>query len=255
MEMGTTRLYLTATVEDQWCSLIAPWLKEQAGMAWKNPKPTVVLTPSRAESFYFAKSADRRKYFIPRPSFLDAKRCASIFARRDCLSKSRPASQADLRLLARGCAEKLLRARKMPDHATLTSIAQEPEAFLRAYDLLVGAGWDPAQEGPAYGQRLAKELTRELKNSRIATQAGLHRHLLKQGSAQKEPLVAKLLVAGFNATHWPLWDLLRAVVSSAEEAAVSLSAPRVFWRRDRSTLDQFVGRSDRSFNGRFRRCQ
>ncbi len=225
--MGTTRLYLTTTVEEQWRSLVGPWLKEQAGVAWKNPKPTVVLTPSRAESFYL-----RSRLVEENIPFLGLRFGTPSDARKFLLgelsSEVASASQSDLRLLARCCAEKLLQARKVPDHATLTSVAQEPGAFLRAYDLLIGAGWDPAKEGPVYGRLLAKELTRELKNSRIATQAGLHRHLLKQGSVQKEPLVAKLLVVGFNATHWPLWDLLRAVVSSAEQATISLSAPRFF---------------------------
>jgi len=139
-----------------------------------------------------------------------------------------PISQANLQLLTRSCAEKLLRTKTSLVHATLTSIAQEPEAFLRAYDLLVGAGWDTTEEGPAYGQLLARELARELKNSRIATQAGLHRHLLRQCSVSREPLMANLLVLGFNATHWPLWDLLRALVFCSGRAVVSLSAPRVF---------------------------
>jgi hypothetical protein len=50
--MAATRLYFTASVEEQWRGLAGQWLREQARAAWRNPKPTVVLTPSRAESFY-----------------------------------------------------------------------------------------------------------------------------------------------------------------------------------------------------------
>ena len=224
--MAATRLYFTASVEEQWRALAGPWLREQAGAAWKNPKPTVVLTPSRAESFYL------RSRLVAEgvPSW------ASVFGRRampanSCWRKLLPeigaATQAELRLVARACAEKLAR-KAGADNATLTSVIREPGAFLRAYDLLLGAGWDPAREGAAYGRGLAREMQRELDEFRIATQAGLHRHLRREVSSRDEPLIANLLVVGFNAAHWPLWDLLKAVVFSAEQAVVALSEPRVF---------------------------
>ena len=46
------RLFQTTSVEEHWRALAEPWLRAQAGIAWKSPKPTVVLTPGRAESFY-----------------------------------------------------------------------------------------------------------------------------------------------------------------------------------------------------------
>ena len=35
-------------------------------------------------------------------------------------------------------------------------------------------------------------------------------------------------MVGFNATHWPLWDLLKATVFSADSAVVALTDPRFF---------------------------
>jgi len=224
--MAATRLHFTASVEEQWRALAGPWLREQAGAAWKNPKPTVVLTPSRAESFYL-----RGRLVEEGVSFLGLRFWTPSDARKFLLGEISPeigaATQAELRLVARACAERLAR-QAGADNATLTSVVREPGAFLRAYDLLLGAGWDPSREGAVYGRELAREMQRALEERHIATQAGLHRHLRREVSSRDDPLIANLLVVGFNAAHWPLWDLLKAVVFSAEEAVVALSEPRVF---------------------------
>jgi hypothetical protein len=223
--MAALRLYFTASVEEQWRTLAGPWLREQAGAAWKNPKPTVILTPSRAESFYL-----RSRLVEEGISFLGLRFWTPSDARKFLLGEMSPeietATQAELRLVARACAEKL--AQNNGTNATLTSVIREPGAFLRAYDLLLGAGWDPALEGAVYGRELAREMQHALEEFRIATQAGLHRRLRREISSRDEPLIANLLVIGFNAAHWPLWDLLKAVVFSAEQAVVALTAPREF---------------------------
>ena len=175
--MAATRLYFTASVEEQWRALAGPWLRELAGTAWKNPKPTVVLTPSRAESFYL-----RSRLVEEGVPFLGLRFWTPSDARKFLLAEIAPdiapATQAELRLVARACAERLFGARtaELAD-ATLTSVIREPGPFLRAYDLLLGAGWDPAREGAVYGRELAREMQRQLDELRIATQAGLHRHL------------------------------------------------------------------------------
>ena len=224
--MAATRLYFTASVEEQWHALVGPWLREQAGAAWKNPKPTVVLTPSRAESFYL-----RSRLVGEGVPFLCLRFWTPSDARKFLLAEMLPeigaATQAELRLVARAGAEKLVR-KPGSDNATLTSVVREPGAFLRAYELLLGAGWNPAREGAIYGRELAREMQLKLEELGTATQAGLHRRLQREASSRNEPLTANLLVVGFNAAHWPLWDLLKAVVFSSEQAAVALSEPRVF---------------------------
>jgi hypothetical protein len=230
--MAATRLYFTASVEEQWRELAGPWLREQAVTAWKFPKPTVILTPSRTESFYL-----RSRLVEEGVAFLGLRFWTPSDARKFLLGETSPeigaATQAELRLLARACAEKLARAGGSGS-ATLTSVIREPGPFLRAYDLLLGAGWDPAIAGAIYGRDLAREMQDALDEFRIATQAGLHRRLRSEVTARKEFLIANLLVIGFNAAHWPLWDLLQAAVFSAEQAVVALSEPRVF----AETIDQ-----------------
>jgi hypothetical protein len=226
MDMGATQLYLTTSVEEQWDLIAAPWLRQQAGMAWKNPQPTVILTPSRAESFYLRRRlvGEGVPYFGLRfwtPS--DARK----FLHHELDAGIGAATQAELRLLARVCAERLIQT-DANDNATLSSVAREPAAFLRAYDLLVGAGWDPVQAGAVYGRKLARTMQEELEALHLATQSALHRQLGREASSQKTSPLANVLMLGFNAAHWPLWDLLKAVVLSAEQSVVALSAPREF---------------------------
>ena len=182
--------------------------------------------PSRAESFYLrSRLVDEGVPFFGLRFWTPSD--ARQFLLAGLSSKIGAATQAELRLVARACAEKLA-GRSGSDNATLKSVIREPGAFLRAYDLLLGAGWEPARAGAVYGRDLAREMQRALEKTRIDTQAGVHRHLRNEISKCEEPFIANLLVLGFNASHWPLWDLLKAVVFAAEEAVVALSEPRVF---------------------------
>src|SRR5476651_1560550 len=101
--MAATRLYFTASVEEQWRALAGPWLREQAGSAWRNPKPTVVLTPSRAESFYL-----RSRLVEEGAPYLGLRFWTPSDARKFLLAELLPgigaATRAELRLVARACA-------------------------------------------------------------------------------------------------------------------------------------------------------
>lgn len=224
--MGSARLYSTTSVGEQWSSVVGPWLRERAGSAWKNPQPTVILTPSRAEGFYL-----RGRLVEEGVPFFGLRFWTPSDARKYLLAELAPGigatTLAEQRLLARACAEEVLNV-SPNGNPTLSSVVREPAAFLRAYDLLLGAGWNPAKEGAVYGHKLARNLQKELDALNIATQSGLHRQFWREASARKTSLLAHVLVVGFNAAHWPLWDLLKAIVFSADQAAVSFTAPREF---------------------------
>src|ERR1700677_1076200 len=224
--MGSTRLVSTASVEEQWRDVAGPWLRERTASAWKSPLPTVILTPSRAESFYL-----KGRLMTEGVAFLGLRFWTPSDARQFLLAELSPgitvATQAELRLLARICAEDVLDQTRA-DNATLGSVVREPAAFLRAYDLMLGAGWDPARDGAVYGHTLARAMRNELSAHGVASQAGIHRILHDAIESRKNKLIADLLVVGFNATHWPLWDLLKATVGAAENAVIALAEPRVF---------------------------
>ena len=221
--MPGPQLFQSTGIEEQWQAVIGPWLRREAGQAWRDPRPTVILTPGRAESFYL-----RGRLVEEGISFLGLRFWTPSDARAFLLVENPglpiPATRAELSLTARAAAEKLL-AESGTDELSLKSIVREPGPFLNAYDLLLSAGWEPTREGVTYGRRPAAEMKRMLAGQKITTQAGLHRALRRETG---RPLLNHLLVAGFNATHWPLWDLLRAVVNHTEDCTLSLLAPRVF---------------------------
>ena len=224
--MPAPRLYFTASVEEQWSALVGPWLRQQAGAAWKNRKPTVILTPSRAEGFYL-----RSRLVGEGAPFLGLRFWTPSDARKFLHAEIVPhvgaPTQAELRLLARVCAENLVDDPSLKN-PSIASVVREPGLFLRAYDLLLSAGWDPAREGAVYGRQLAREFQQALKKNGIVTQAGLHRQLRQEASSLREPVISNLLVVGFNAAHWPLWDLLRAASAAAEQSVIAFLSPRGF---------------------------
>jgi hypothetical protein len=221
------RLLLTGSVEEQWREVAEPWLEGQK--PWLDPRPTVVLTPSRGHGFYLRSRLVEKK--VPA---LGLRFWTPSDARKFLLAESsgemRALTQSELSLLTRLAAERLLREGITDEQASLRSVARDPGPFLRAYDLVLGAGWDPARDGADYGRRLAAELGRDLRRWKIASQAGIHRLLREMPRLVTRPL-AHVLLLGFNATHWPLWDLLQAVCRNAEETLVALDQPRKFGER------------------------
>ena len=83
------------------------------------------------------------------------------------------------------------------------------------------------------------------RNARIATQAGLHRHLARKrrrppaGTADRESARHRLQRGALAALGFAAGRR----VFSAEQAVVALSKPRFFARGNRPTLDRFVGRN------------
>jgi PD-(D/E)XK nuclease superfamily protein len=222
-----TRLFQCEGVEEQWRTVVAPWLQEQADNAWRDARPTVVLTPGRGESFYL-----RGRWLEEKGALLGVRFWTPSDARTFLLEQipgaPMPALHAERRLAARVAAEELLAADNSEEQPSLKSVAREPEPFLNAYDLLLGAGWSLAEEGAVYGRKLAAKFERLLLGAGVATQAGVHRALRRHAAANETAPIANLLVAGFNANHWPLWDLVRAIVAAADGSTISLLKPRAF---------------------------
>jgi hypothetical protein len=231
---------LVLTEVDAWRDAAEPWLR--GVKAWRDPRPTVVLTPNRAQGFYLRSRlvAEKRallgvRFWTPSDArkFLHGIVCPQL----------RAATKDEQELVARLCAEKLLRGNSN-DEASLRSVAQDPAPFVRAHDLLLGAGWVPSRDGAVYGQRLAAEFESTLRKAGLVTQAGLHRQL-REGTVPPTLPLARVLVSGFNAVHWPLWDLLQAVCRFSEDAHVALEHPGVFG----ATLDDLWIGSWESFAG------
>ncbi len=234
---------LVLTGGDAWRESAEPWLRGVE--AWRDPRPTVVLTPDRAQGFYLRSRLVEEKRAVLGVRFWTPSDARGFLQGALC-PQVRAATQDEQALIARACAERLLRDRPGDDEnaATLRSVAQEPPSFLRGYDLLLGAGWEPSRDGAPYGRRLAADFESTLRQAGLTTQAGLHRHLREAAPANPKPL-ARVLLLGFNAAHWPLWDLLQAVCRQADEAEVALDHPGEFGK----ALDELWIDSWESFAG------
>ncbi len=226
---------------DTWRETAAPWLRGVE--AWREERPTVVLTPDRAQGFYLRSRLVEEKRALLGVRFWTPSDARQFLQAAIC-PQQRAGTQTEQALIVRACAEKLLRERPGDDEATLRSLAQEPSSFLRSYDLLVSSGWDPARDGVSYGRRLAAEFQSALRAAGATTQAGLHRELRAAASPTRQP-IARVLVLGFNAAHWPLWDLLQAVCRFSDDADVVLDHPGEFGR----ALDELWINSWESFAG------
>jgi hypothetical protein len=233
---------LVLTGGDVWRESAEPWLRGVE--AWRDPRPTVVLTPDRAQGFYLRSRLVENKRAVLGVRFWTPSDARGFLQGALC-PRQRAAPQDEQALIARACAEKLLRGRAAgEDEATLRSVAQEPQSFLRAYELLLGAGWEPSRDGAPYGRRLATEFASTLNQAGLTTQAGLHRLLREAVPPNPRPL-ARVLLLGFNAAHWPLWDLLQAVCRMADETEVALDHPGEFGK----ALDELWINSWESFAG------
>jgi PD-(D/E)XK nuclease superfamily protein len=213
-------------------NVLLPWFQTAARISWQQQKPTLVVVPFRSHA-----SAIKGRLLDRGVSLLGIRFVSPPELRAFLSSKSemRLPLREHLRLLLSIAAEECM---KLPDDPTLRekrmleadflaakSVARAPDHFLRAIDQLGAAGWEfsavelPAlREVEAHFQKHVAHCGFELIHAsdlRAATNAG-----------KADPLFANILVTGFNGAHWPLWQLLRAGVSSAEQATVLLDDPR-----------------------------
>jgi hypothetical protein len=104
-------------------------------------------------------------------------------------------------------------------------IARSPNAFLRAYDQLDQAGWDPLEHLPGMLRDLAKMFADRIDEAGFQRLAQTDREL-KRMAGSMPPALAQLLVVGFDGAHWPLFPLLSGAVRSSGEGDVVFTEPR-----------------------------
>jgi hypothetical protein len=95
--------------------------------------------------------------------------------------------------------------------------------LLRTLDRLENAGWDFEALGLAAFQPIIRRFWEQLRACGFVLPARFDRELLERTPDQA--LFANLLVAGFDAAHWPHWFVLQAAVRSAQAATVLLEYP------------------------------
>ena len=225
-------LHMGASVASAWENVLLPWFQTAARVSWQQQEPTLVVVPFRSHAYAIKGLLLDRGVSLLGIRFVSPPELRELLSSK---SEMRLPLREHLRLLLSIAAEECMKLPEDPalrekrmleaDFLAAKSVARAPDHLLRAIDQLGAAGWDfSAVELPALREveaRFQKHVAHcgfELIHTadlRAATNAG-----------KADPLFANVLVTGFNGAHWPLWQLLRAGVSAAEQATVLLDDPR-----------------------------
>ncbi len=225
-------LHIGDSFDAAWKNVLLPWFQTAAGVSWRQQKPTLVVVPFRSHAYAI------KERLLDRGVSLLGIRFASPPELRELLSNKgemRLALREHLRLLLSIAAEECMELPEDPalrekrtleaDFLAAKSVVRAPDHLLRAIDQLGAAGWDfSAVELPALREIGARFQNHVAHCGFELIHAADLRAALNAGKAG--PLFANVLVTGFNGAHWPLWQLLRAGVSAAEQATLLLDDPR-----------------------------
>jgi hypothetical protein len=208
--MPQPRLFTALSPAAAWEEVIQPWLAT-ASQDVQSLRPHFFVTPTRSLAYFFKARALEAGQHLLGVRFVTPSELREWFAASTDLARSE-----QLRLLLAAAAENISRTDRDP--AAL--VARAPEALLHALDQLTQAGWNPCDEVPPALRPIVREYQRLLALSGLRHPADFDRAL------PVRPRIARLLIAGFDGQHWPLWPLLANATASAEAATVLLQDPR-----------------------------
>src|SRR5438270_1470795 len=216
-------LHIGASPEAAWENVVRPWF-ENIGDAGLNSQPAAVVTASRSQAYFF-----RNQLLDAGKSLLGVKFLSPPQLRETLLREVRlklPLRE-HLRLLLAVTAEEFAAEKSENEESALvaTSIARDPDHFLRALDQLGAAGWAFEEiDSPALGE-IATRFEKQARDCDFTFVYEADRAAVR--AAEKSgALFSNLLLFGFDASHWPLWPLLRAAALVSEEATIVLNDPR-----------------------------
>jgi hypothetical protein len=208
-------LCIGTSFEAAWEHVLLPWFKSLGTRALESDAPVAVITPFRSHAYRF-----RSKLLTQGVSLLGVKFLspAQLRERLLCGSGLDIPLREHLRLLLAIAAE------RDPESLIAKSVGRDPDHFLRVFDQLNAAGWDPGEIGELDLREIGTQFD---KISRTCGFTFVHEaDRLAVANTGKLPRFNKLLVSGFDGAHWPLWPLLHAAVKSSVQATVVLNDPR-----------------------------
>src|SRR5438105_5052400 len=217
-------LHIGASPEAAWENVVCPWFETIGKTALNNAQPAAVVTASRSQAYFF-----RDQLLGAGKSLIGVKFLSPPQLRENLLREVRlklPLRE-HLRLLLAVIAEEFAAEKIDSEESALvaTSIARDPDHFLRALDELGAAGWAFEEiDSPALGE-IATRFEKQARDCDFTFVYEADRAAVR--AAEKSgALFSNLLLFGFDASHWPLWPLLRAAALVSEEATIVLNDPR-----------------------------
>jgi hypothetical protein len=226
-------LCIAQSPRDAWEGVVSAWFRKTLLVSWKLPLPSLVVVPTRSHAHAFkarllAEGQSNLGIHFVTPAGL-----------RDLLSGASDRTlplREHLRLLLAIVANETLReaAKREPgaDDLAAKAVVRAPDHLLRTLDRLEMAGWNFETLRLDSFQPIVRRFREQLHACGFSLVAQFDREVLAQ-SPSRPPIFANVLIAGFDAAHWPWWFLLRAAVAAAEDATVLLEYPR----ENLSTID------------------
>lgn len=217
-------LHIGASPEAAWENVVRPWFEKVRQDGLSRPQPAAVVTASRSQAYFF-----RNRLLTDGKSLLGIKFLSPAQLREQLLSSSKldVPLREHLRLLLAVTAEEFAAEKIDNEEVALVakSIARDPDYFLRVLDQLGAAGWRFQEIDSTTLQEIAAKFEKRVRDCGFAFVYEADRAAVKEAD-QSAPLFSNLLLFGFDAAHWPVWSLLRAVTVASVETTVVLNDPR-----------------------------
>ena len=217
-------LHIGASPEAAWENVVRPWFETIGQAALSNVQPTAVVTASRSQAYFFRNQLLGAGNSLVGVKFLSPPQLRETLLREVRLKL---ALREHLRLLLAVTAEEFAAGMGDNEESALVakSIARDPDHFLRALDQLGAAGWAFEEIDSPPLREIAARFEKQARDCGFTFVYEADRAAVR--SAEKSgTLFSNLLLFHFDASHWPLWPLLRAATLGSEDATVVLNDPR-----------------------------
>ncbi len=222
MKESRHRLVLAASNSEAWKGAIEPWFDHVLADCWKLKWPAIVLVPSRS----YAQAL--KAYLLERGQSFLGLHFVTTPGLREFLGgaqENQVTGPQNLRLLLAHAAEQISPNEPESDSPATQAVVRAPENLLYTLERLEAAGWPfEALSFPSFGP-IVKRFREDLRTCGFELTANRDRSSVKRAQHETRK-ISRLLVTGFDGAHWPLWFLLQAAISAAEEALVILRDPR-----------------------------
>ena len=200
--------------------MIAPWFEQILPTSWQQALPAVVVIPTRSLANAFkARLLEAGRSHLGLHFVTPAGLRELLAPDR---SQPRPAPE-HLRLLLAIAAETI--PPNESDELAAKALVRAPGNLLHTLDRLEASGWRFEDVPLASLRPIVHRFREYLRACGFALIASGDRSALET-ARQQPPQISRLLIAGFDGAHWPIWFLLQAAVHAAEEALILLSDPR-----------------------------
>jgi hypothetical protein len=216
--MRNARLFLGTSTGALWGGCVRPWLARAASEAWRAREPSVVLVPSRSFASWLKGKLIAEGIGCAGLRFWTPAECRDALRGR-VGGVPAAAVREHLHLLL------AMTAADLGDAPLCRSVSRDPSALMKAIDGLSTGGWDWKELGVPSAAPLVEAFASRLREAGWITVHEVDRRLLEQ-CPKRPPVIASLLVLGFDGAHWEHWTLLHAAVAASADSSIGLVGPR-----------------------------